>query len=151
MDVIDIAEVARRTGLPASTLRHYEAQGLIASVGRRGLRRLFASRVLEDLALVRLARAAGFQLAEIAAMLAGGGGRRVDRRRLLAKADEIDRSIARLAAVRDGLRHAARCPAPSHMQCDKFRRLMALAGAGRLDRPQPRRTRSRARPGAGGG
>ena len=38
---MDIAEVAQRSGLPASTLRFYEERGLIASKGRRGLRRVF--------------------------------------------------------------------------------------------------------------
>ena len=36
---MDITEVAKRSGVPASTLRFYEEKGLIASVGRRGLRR----------------------------------------------------------------------------------------------------------------
>jgi hypothetical protein len=34
---VDIAEVARRSGIPASALRYYEEKRLIASVGRRGL------------------------------------------------------------------------------------------------------------------
>src|SRR5947209_4628110 len=34
---VDIAEVARRSGVPASTLRFYDEKGLIASIGRRGL------------------------------------------------------------------------------------------------------------------
>jgi DNA-binding transcriptional MerR regulator len=38
---LDISEVTRRTGVPASALRFYEEKGLIASVGRRGLHRLF--------------------------------------------------------------------------------------------------------------
>ena len=33
---MDITEVARRCGLPASTLRFYEEKGLIASVGNVG-------------------------------------------------------------------------------------------------------------------
>ena len=37
MKLPDIAEVAQRAGVPASTLRFYEERGLIASVGRRGL------------------------------------------------------------------------------------------------------------------
>ena len=40
---MDISEVVRRSGLPASTLRFYEQKGLIASVGRRGLHRVFAA------------------------------------------------------------------------------------------------------------
>ncbi|MEH2523843.1 hypothetical protein V1288_001752 [Bradyrhizobium sp. AZCC 2176] len=52
MDGIDIAEVAQRSGVPASTLRFYEEKRLIASIGRRGLRRLFDATVLERLALI---------------------------------------------------------------------------------------------------
>ena len=50
---MDIAEVARRSGIPASTLRFYEEKGLIASIGRQGARRRFAPEVLEQLAVVR--------------------------------------------------------------------------------------------------
>lgn len=39
---MDIAEAAKRSGVPASTLRFYEEKGLIASTGRKGLRRLYA-------------------------------------------------------------------------------------------------------------
>ncbi|MEP9379886.1 MerR family transcriptional regulator [Aquabacter sp. CN5-332] len=60
---LDIAQVAQRSGVPASTLRFYEEKGLIASIGRRGLRRLFDPDVLERLALIALARAAGFACA----------------------------------------------------------------------------------------
>jgi hypothetical protein len=38
---LDIGEVALRSGVPASTLRFYEERKLIASIGRRGLRRTF--------------------------------------------------------------------------------------------------------------
>jgi DNA-binding transcriptional MerR regulator len=70
---LDIAQVAQRSGVPASTLRFYEEKGLIASIGRRGLRRLFDPRVLERLALIALGRAAGFSLEEIARMFAPDG------------------------------------------------------------------------------
>src|SRR4051794_22980594 len=110
MSDLDIAQVARRTGVPASTLRFYEEKGLIASIGRRGLRRLFDPSVLERLALIALGRAAGFSLKEIGQMFAPDGAPRLDRARLMAKADELDGRIRRLAAMRDGLRHAADCP-----------------------------------------
>lgn len=135
--LMDIAEVARRAGLPASALRYYEEKGLIGSVGRRGLRRLFDARIMDQLALIRLGRSAGFSLEEIAAMLTPNGKPRIDRNRLLAKADELDHSIAKLIAIRDGLRHAARCPAPSHIECRTFKRLLRLAGTGRLHHARP--------------
>jgi DNA-binding transcriptional MerR regulator len=171
MSDLDIAEVARRSGLPASTLRFYEEKGLIASTGRRGLRRLFAPDVLERLALIALGQSAGFALDELRVILAptahrqsdgqsqsdgqvqsegqsqsdgqsqadgwsrGANRPRIDRKLLAAKADELDRTILRLTAMRDGLRHAAACPAPSHFACPSFRRLLQTA----LQAPTPSR------------
>lgn len=130
--MMDIAEVAKRAGVPASTLRFYEEKGLISSVGRHGLRRLFNSSVLEQLALIALGRAAGFSLDEIARMLGTKGNPDIDRELLVSKADELDKTIGKLTAMRDGLRHAAVCSAPSHMECPKFRRLLGLAAAGAI-------------------
>ena len=56
---MDIVEVARRSGTPASALRYYEARGLIVSRGRKGLRRLFDEDVLERSAQAG-ARGAGY-------------------------------------------------------------------------------------------
>lgn len=140
---LDITEVARRSGVRASTLRFYEEKGLIVSTGRRGLRRVFDAGVLERLALIAVGRVAGFTLEEIARMFAPDGKPRIERERLRAKADELDATIQRLAALRDGLRHAAACPAPSHMECPRFRRIVRLAGEGRLDQPKRKRAARR--------
>ena len=135
---LDIAEVAQRSGVPASTLRFYEEKGLIAPIGRRGLRRLFDPGVLERLALIALGRAAGFSLDEIARMLAPDGYPRINRHMLTAKAEELERTIGKLSAMRDGLRHAAACPAPSHMECPSFRRFLRAAASGALRAPRKR-------------
>lgn len=127
---MDITEVVKRSGIPASTLRFYEEKGLITSVGRRGLHRLFDPNVLERLALIALGRSAGFSLGEIAHMFSPDGLPQIDRQLLADKADEIDKTIRRLSAMRDGLRHAAVCPAPSHMECPKFRRLLGISSPG---------------------
>jgi DNA-binding transcriptional MerR regulator len=127
---VDITEAARRSGLPASTLRFYEEKGLIASVGRRGLHRIFDPGVLERLALIAVGRSAGFSLDEIALMFAPDGRPRLDRQVLRAKAEELDRTIRKLTEMRDGLRHAAACRAPSHMECPTFRRILRAAGSG---------------------
>ncbi|MGK2925592.1 MAG: helix-turn-helix domain-containing protein, partial [Lysobacterales bacterium] len=127
---MDIAEVAKRSGVPASTLRFYEEKGLLRSVGRQGLRRVFSASVLERLALIALGRSAGFSLDEIARMLGTDGRPQIDRHLLADKAEELDGSIRKLIAMRDGLRHAAVCSAPSHMECPTFRRLLGLASAG---------------------
>lgn len=137
MPDLDIAEVSRRSGLPASTLRYYEDKGLIASVGRRGLRRLFDPGVLDRLALIALGRVAGFPLDEIAAMFGEDGKPRIDRDALATRAASLDHTIRRLGALRDGLRHAAECPAPSHVECPTFRRLLHAAAEGRLEAVAP--------------
>ena len=133
---MDIVEVAQRSGIAASALRFYEQKGLIASVGRRGLRRVFAPGVLDRLALIELGRAAGFSLDEIARMFTPKGKPRIDRAMLATKADELDSTIRRLQAMRDSLRHAAACPAPNHMECPSFRRLLRAAASGALAPPR---------------
>jgi len=140
---LDIAEVARQSRVPASTLRFYEEKGLIGSIGRRGLRRLFNPRVLDRLALIALGRAACFSLDEIALMFAADGRLRIDRQMLAAKAQELDRTIRRLSAVRDGLQHAAVCPALSHMECPKFRRILRAAGSRAFEAQKKRVSRPR--------
>lgn len=131
---MDIAEVSRRSGVPASALRYYEEKGLIASTGRQGLRRRFPPGVLDQLALIALGQAAGFSLDEIKSMFVPGGKASIDRRMLSAKADEIDVTIKRLKAMRKGLRHAVACRAPSHAECPTFQRLLKAASSGALDR-----------------
>jgi DNA-binding transcriptional MerR regulator len=96
------------------------------------LRRVFVPGVLERLAVIALGRAAGFSLEEIALMFAPDGQVRIDRQMLVAKADELERTIRKLSTMRDGLRHAAACPAPSHMECPNFRRALQSAAAGKL-------------------
>ena len=127
---MDIAEVARRSGLPASTLLYYEERGLIASVGRQGLRRTFDPGVLELLSLISLGQAAGFSLDEIAKMFTPEKRPDIKRQMLEDKADHIDGLVRRLRAMSRGLRHAAVCPAPSHMECPSFRRLLKSATDG---------------------
>lgn len=139
---MDIAEVAKRSGLPASALRFYEEKGLIRSVGRQGLRRTYAPGVLDQLALIALGRAAGFTLDEIGGMFAPDGRPSISRPMLSAKADELDATIKRLKAMSNGLRHAAECPARSHTECPTFQRLLRAAGSGAL---APRRKAARPR------
>jgi len=133
-EIMDIAEVAKASGLPASTLRFYEEKGLIKSYGRNGLRRLFSANVVERLALISLGRNAGFSLDEIYEMFTPDGPV-INRALLLAKAGELDQKIKELTSMRDGLLHAAVCQAPNHFECPKFLRLLSIAGKNRLRQP----------------
>jgi DNA-binding transcriptional MerR regulator len=142
---LDIAEVSRRARLPASTLRYYEEKGLILSIGRLGLRRLFDHRVLEKLAIISLGRAAGFSLQEMAGMFGPDGQPRIDRRVLANKADELGATIRKLTAVRKGLIHAASCRAPSHLECPTFQRILRATASGKIREQIPPAPRPRTR------
>ncbi|MBC7993353.1 MAG: helix-turn-helix domain-containing protein [Rhizobacter sp.] len=135
---MDIAEVARRSGVAASALRFYEEKGLIASVGRQGARRRFSPGVLDQLALIALGQAAGFTLDEIRSMFTPSGAPSIDRQLLSTKAEEIDKMVKRLQSMSRGLRHAVECPAPSHAECPSFQRLLKVAASGALESRQKR-------------
>ena len=129
-NLLDIGEVSRRTGLAPSALRYYEAEGLIRSRTRAGLRRQYDAAILERLAAIRLFRQAGFRLAEIKQLLATGGDtswKELGR----AKHEQIGRQIAHLTMVRDELEHALQCTSPNLFQCPNFRRSLARADARR--------------------
>lgn len=131
MTDLDIAEVALRAGVPASTLRFYEERGLIASSGRRGLRRQYDPGVLERLALIALGRTAGFSLDEIARMFAPDGRPRIDREMLASRAAELDRTIHELGVLRDSC--AMPPPAPHRV----MRNAPPSAASWRPPRPAP--------------
>ena len=128
MKFLDIGEVAERSGVKPSALRHYEAVGLIASVSRHGLRRQFPPEVLLQLALIGLCKSAGFSLREMTAMFGRNGMPDLPRETLRAKAAEVGRRIDELTSLRETLRHIADCPAPSQLECPSFRKLLAQAG-----------------------
>lgn len=127
MKILDIGVLSERSGVPPSTLRYYEEIGLIQSIGRRGLRRQFGNEALTQLALISLGKTAGFSLEEIKAMLGKGGVSDLPRAAIHARADELETQIRRMTALRNALRHVADCPAESHMECPRFRRLVIVA------------------------
>ena len=144
MKLQDISEISKVTGIASSAIRHYEEKGLLVSVGRRGLRRLFGSEVLDQLALITLGRAAGFSLDEIKEMFGADGRPALSRAKLYDKARELDYQIERLAGLRDMIRHVAECPAPSHMECQRFQKLLRVSTKARQNpavKRQPRLTK----------
>ena len=46
---------------------------------------------------------------------------------LAGQSGELDRTIRKLVNLRDSLRHAAACRAPSHMECPTFRGILRAA------------------------
>lgn len=118
---LDIADVAGQTGMAASGLRYYERRGLIQSSGRNGLRRTFSRDVIDRIALISCAQAAGFTLAQIGRFLVATPGDAELRRRMAERASELDADIARLGRMRDSLRHAATCTHTPLVECPEFK------------------------------
>lgn len=107
-DLLDIGEVRSRTGLPASTLHYYERNGLVRSVERAGLRRQYEPATIDRLALIVLCQQAGFQLQEIAELLAPGGGPAYENL-VRAKQAKVRARIQALQAIEQGLTRALGC------------------------------------------
>jgi DNA-binding transcriptional MerR regulator len=119
-ELLDIGEVAARTGLAASALRFYEREQIIESADRKGLRRQYGPEVLDTLAVVAMCRRAGFSLSEIKQLLATGG--RSEWKTFAArKRDELRAQVAHLDSIAEQLDHALRCPSANVFDCEHFR------------------------------
>lgn len=127
--LLDIAEVAARSGLAPSALRFYEKRGLITSDGRNGLRRAYQPDVLQRLALIACARGAGFTIAEIARFLLATPSDTELRARMAGKAQELEEDIVRLTRMRDSLRHASTCSHVPLVECPDFKRTFESSAA----------------------
>lgn len=63
--VLTVGEVAKRSGVPVSTLHFYEAKGLIKSIRTNGNQRRFPLIVLRYIAIIKVAQRVGIPLNEI--------------------------------------------------------------------------------------
>ena len=130
MATIGIGRLAKQSGVPIDTVRHYEKIGLLRPAGRlaSGYRR-YGQAEQKRLRFIRRAKALGFTLNEIQALLELSAGNKVDRIRKAAVAhlDDVERRIEELGKVRDSLRKlVASCP--GHGRAEECPILNALAG-----------------------
>ncbi|MBA3896713.1 MAG: MerR family transcriptional regulator [Sphingomonadaceae bacterium] len=103
MDVLDITEVVRRTGLSARALRFYEARGLVTPLRTASARRLFGPAELERVHRIVALKKAGLSLAAIGALFRE---RSIDLKRLLsAQLESLDAQAADIAQARAILSH----------------------------------------------
>lgn len=132
MSELAIGEVARRAGIPATTLRYYEEYGLIAPPPRRSGRRQYPDEILDTLTVVEAARAAGFGLAEIRVLLdAVERGAPGPAWRTLGeiKRPQLNEQVQRLKAMLGVLDAISTCECRSLQECAE-----RLRGGGRHDR-----------------
>ncbi len=118
---LSIGAAALQTGHTPVTLRHWERLGLIDPPPRRGGRRRYPPSVATRIALIDIARAAGFRLAEIRELLADRDPRRTagERWRALAarKRAQLDEAAAAIQAMHTLLTHLSRCRCASLEEC----------------------------------
>ncbi|KPH00938.1 MerR family transcriptional regulator [Pseudomonas sp. RIT-PI-q] len=62
---LSVGEVAKRSGLPVSTLHFYESKGLLKPQRSAGNQRVYSRGILRRIAIIRVAQASGISLAEI--------------------------------------------------------------------------------------
>ena len=68
---VPIGEIAQRMGLRPSAIRFYESERLLEPAQRRSGRRVYDESVCDRLALIQMARRAGFTIAEIRHLFRG--------------------------------------------------------------------------------
>lgn len=97
--LLDIAEVVRRTGLTSRALRFYEARGLLRPLRAYSGRRAYGPVELERINAIVALKRAGFSLSAIGGML---GNARADLGRLVAaQLAELDARAAELGEMRE--------------------------------------------------
>jgi len=109
---MQIGEAARRTGVSAKMIRHYESIGLIPSADRRDSNyRDYGHHDIHRLGFIRRARDLGFSIEEIRDLLRLWGDQArssADVKALtLGHIGELDRKISLLSEMRDTLIHLA--------------------------------------------
>ena len=119
---IPIGALAKRSGVSASALRFYEAQGLISSTRSQSGRRTFTRDVLRRVAFIRVAQSIGLTLEEIGAALRSLPNQRTptksDWERLSAAwRPVLDRRIDFLVGLRDRLASCIGCGCLSLKTC----------------------------------
>jgi MerR family transcriptional regulator, redox-sensitive transcriptional activator SoxR len=119
---LTVGEVAKRSGLPVSTIHFYEAQGLIRSQRTSGNQRRFARAALRRIAIVKVAQRTGIPLAAIRQALSALPTDRpltaADWRRLSERWQaDLDARIARLTRLRDQLGSCIGCGCLSLKDC----------------------------------
>jgi MerR family redox-sensitive transcriptional activator SoxR len=122
---MSIGTVAQRTGLEVSTIRYYESVGLIPPPRRASGRRVYDASVFESIALVQLARDAGFTLAEARALASGFDKSTPASARWQAMAQkklvDVTERIARAQRMQEILERLLRCRCETLGECVRSR------------------------------
>ena len=119
---LSVGELAKRSGVPVSTIHFYESKGLINSLRNDAGHRRYARGVLRRVAVIRIAQRVGMPLREIASALetlpAGRTPTVRDWNKLSAQwRADLDRRILGLTQLRDQLASCIGCGCLSVTDC----------------------------------
>jgi MerR family redox-sensitive transcriptional activator SoxR len=121
-----IGELARRSGLPASTIRYYEQVGILPAPRRASGRRTYDEEASDRLRVVTFAKEAGFSLREIRQLFSGFGSTTPARERwqklATAKLAELEALGARIDTMKRLLGDALRCGCIDLQACGQLLR-----------------------------
>ena len=122
---LTIGEAARRCGVTTSTLRFYEARGLIRATRTGGNQRRYHRAMLRHISIVRIAQTLGLTLHEISQTLAELPDKRTptkrDWQRLSTKwSHRLDDRIAQLQRMRENLAFCIGCGCLSLKSCTLY-------------------------------
>jgi MerR family redox-sensitive transcriptional activator SoxR len=121
---LTIGEVARRAGVPTSSIRYYESIELLPAPERVSGQRRYRTDVLGKLGFIGMAQSAGFRLAEIRELIDGvdsAAGMAEPMRALSAKKlDEVEALLERTKAMKGWLEVAKECGCASPSECALF-------------------------------
>lgn len=123
--LIEIGELARRSGVAVSALRFYEARGLIEALRSPGNRRRFPRSTLRKVALIRAAQAIGLPLSAVQSALAalpeGRAPTKADWEALSSGwATLLDQRIAAMVQLREALGSCIGCGCLSLNTCSLY-------------------------------
>ena len=118
-----IGEVAQRAGIATSAIRYYEKEGLVPKADRRGNARVYAADIFDRLALIELAKSAGFTVSEMRQLLRGVSRHTPPGPRWRAQAqkklDEVEARIAEAQRMRAVLLMVMDCECPTFEECTR--------------------------------
>jgi MerR family redox-sensitive transcriptional activator SoxR len=125
-----IGDIAKKSGVPASTIRYYEEIELLLPAHRVNGRRRYDDTILQKINLIRLAQKAGFTIAEIQTLLHDFPEDALpsDRWQVMAqqKLDELDERLQTIQMMKEILGQILHCQCETLEDC----------GAGIPDHPQ---------------
>ena len=113
MDEMAIGEVARQTGVPATTLRYYEDEGVLPRAPRRNGRRVYNHQLVQLIEVAAFAQSVGFTLEEMRRLFKGLEGRSDLRSQwkplARAKLQQLDDVISRAERMKKAIAAGLEC------------------------------------------